>query len=246
MDRLWRRPGGAFRLVRYSVLAVAAAGTIGATVVIAPADPVLAIFAYAVLWLFYGLVARSTHRAEQRALAAVAPPPPPPPKVEEIAKDTSEWQDPETGLPGVREFRSTIARELARSRRYGEVNALVLLEVAPATAPDQPPASVPSPGPFVAAILRRACRETDAIARLDQTHFGVLLVGCNALGCQEFVHRVRTALGKSPYTQTADGHWVFVRSRAGWATTEAPIENVAQYVRLALQDMARRQPSLAA
>ncbi|GAB4322157.1 MAG: hypothetical protein Kow0010_02790 [Dehalococcoidia bacterium] len=233
-------------MVRFAVLALAAMGTIAATVVIAPTDTVLAIFAYAILWLLYALVARSTHRAEQRALDAVAPPPPPPPKVETIAEDTSEWQDPETGLPGVREFRSTISRELARSRRYGEVNALVLLEVAPATTPGMDLDSLPSPGPFVATILRKASRETDAIARLDQTHFGVLLVGCNSQGCQEFVHRVRTALSKSPYGQTSDGHWVFARTRAGWATTDDGIESVAQYVRAALKDMARRQPGLAA
>lgn len=246
MGRRSHKPGSAFRIVRYAVLAVAATGTVAATVAVAPSDPTLAIFAYAVLWLVYAVVARSTRRAEDRALAAVVPPPPPPPPVEPIAEDTSEWQDPETGLPAAREFRSAIARELARSRRYGEINALVLLEVVPAATPDMDTSSLPSPGPFVATILRKASRDTDAIARLDATHFGALLVGCNARGCQEFVHRVRTALGKSPYGQTADGHWVFARSRAGWATTEDDIENMAQYVRAALKDMARRQPDLAA
>lgn len=246
MGRLLHKPGSAFRVLRLAVLLFAAGGTVAATLFVAPADALLATLAYAMLWLVYAVVARSTRRAEAQALAALAPPPLPPPPVEPIAEDASDWQDPETGLAGVRDFRATITRELARSRRYGEVNALVLIEVVPVTTPGMGVDTLPSPGPFVARILRKAARETDAIARLDHNHFGVLLAGCNATGCQEFVHRLRTALGRSPYGQTADGHWVFARTRAGWATTEDGIEDVAQYVRTALKDMARRQPELAA
>jgi diguanylate cyclase (GGDEF)-like protein len=107
--------------------------------------------------------------------------------------------DRDTGIAARAAWEAAVGREIARSRRYGQpfCVALVDLEHAPDLEQDRDEARELLRD--VAQAWKRQLRETDLIARVGQSRFGVLLIGCLPAEARIAVDRVRAA--------TPPRHW---------------------------------------
>jgi len=140
-------------------------------------------------------------------------------------------RDSETGLPNLNELLIVLRREIARSSRYGDNSALAVFDLQ--VAAYQPTARYPlppSPAKFIAAMLLEAAREGDVVARLSINRFAVLLSECTESGAANFINRARTKLSTPPYTRTAEGKPLFVRSWAGFACWSREFTSAERYI----------------
>jgi len=87
--------------------------------------------------------------------------------------------DPQTGLLNARGWDGALFLQLERSRRTGEAASIALLEPAPTVA-----------SPEQIGAWRQALRVTDALARIDETRFAVLLADCALAEAQTVIERM--------------------------------------------------------
>jgi GGDEF domain-containing protein len=109
------------------------------------------------------------------------------------AEEVGGWADSATGLPGPSFWRTIVAAESARHRRYGGPVTVVLAELVglehlegPERA-DVEAAAVAATG----RVLRHACRASDHVVRLGHRLFGLLLPETNEIDAINFVERAR-------------------------------------------------------
>jgi GGDEF domain-containing protein len=149
-----------------------------------------------------------------------------------------EAMDPETGLPCQPQLAELLRREIARSQRYGDRTALAVFDVRitgfEATETQPTP---PSPAKHIAASLIEAARASDIVARLDETHFVVLLSESSDDGAAQFSERTRTKLGTSPFARLDDGKGVYVRAWAGWARWDESFATPGAYIAAAVAQL---------
>ena len=145
-----------------------------------------------------------------------------------------EYVDEESGLPNARQVHELLKREIARGLRYGDRTAVALYDVRPAAYQERDgQESRPSPARYVAACLLESARKSDIVARLDETHFVVVLTESDVEGAETFTERTRTKLGTTPFARAADATGLYVRAWAGAARWEASITTPAQYLQAA-------------
>lgn len=151
--------------------------------------------------------------------------------------------DSESGLGNDRELYELLRREIARSRRYGDRSTLVVFDircVGYKPTPEEP--LPPSPARHVAESLIACIREADFVARLDMTHFVVLLTECDREGARMFAERARTRIASSPYVRDeASGH-VYARAWAGYASWDPSITRPEDYLSAAMSEFERTRP----
>lgn len=143
--------------------------------------------------------------------------------------------DGESGLGNARQLADVLQREIARSVRYGDRSAIALFEVQvanfqPLTADELPP----SPARFVARTLTNALRDSDAVMRLDRTHFVAVLTECDADGGELLIARLRTLLSTKPYARNHDGSGIYARAWAAIAPWDPAYQDPETYIRAAL------------
>ncbi len=147
--------------------------------------------------------------------------------------------DAETGLPNASQLDELLRREIARSMRYGDRSALAIFDVR--ITGFQPGAGQavlpPSPARYIAATMLQAARTSDIVARVDTTHFAVVLAECDDAGAKLFCERLRTRLGTMPFAHTADGRGVYVRAWAGMARWDPAYTDPDAYVGAAVAQM---------
>ncbi len=151
---------------------------------------------------------------------------------------TAELVDPETGLPNSAQLHDLLRREIARSLRYGDRAALAIFDVRITgyhPAPGVP--APPSPAQYVASTMLEAARTSDIVARIDTTHFAVVLTECTDDGAVHFGDRLRTRLGTMPFAHTEDGKGIYVRAWSGVAHWNTAIETPGEFTELALQNL---------
>jgi GGDEF domain-containing protein len=144
--------------------------------------------------------------------------------------------DGETGLANSTALGRALRHEIARSRRYGRKASLALFEVqiVATRSSGVPP---PSPARFIAQALTAAARESDIVARVDETLFAVFLVEYDDARSEIFTERVRTALCSEPYARSSDGSGLYLRAWAGATDWDSSIEDPAAYLRAAYDDL---------
>lgn len=163
-------------------------------------------------------------------------------QVAELAVSRPQLADPETGLPNLMAFEEHLRREIARSLRYGDRTVLAVFDVRVVgfkPTRDQP--APPSPAPFIVETFRRSVRESDIIARLSLTRFGVLLTESDAIGGEALISRVRTFLAMEPYWREGPRAY-YVRSWAGAVSWEPEYHEPALYLKAAFDEMDRTRP----
>ncbi|MEO9254714.1 MAG: GGDEF domain-containing protein [Tepidiformaceae bacterium] len=108
--------------------------------------------------------------------------------------------DSESGLPNRRHLIDQLAREIARAQRYSHDMTLTMIEVARmgefqnAWGADATRAAVV----HVADTLRRVTRASDFLARVDESHFAVVLMQCDELQAGSFGERIALAVSNRP------------------------------------------------
>jgi len=146
--------------------------------------------------------------------------------------------DQETGLPNSTQLYDLLRREIARSLRYGDRAALAVFDVRITgyhPAPGVP--APPSPAHYVASTMLQAARTSDIVARIDTTHFAVVLTECTDDGAVLFSDRLRTRLGTMPFAHTDEGKGIYVRAWSGVAHWNASLETPEEFTALALQNL---------
>ena len=151
--------------------------------------------------------------------------------------------DAESGLGNQHELFAQLRREIARSRRHGDRSVLVVFDIRPVRNRSGSGAErLPSPVRHVSRTLLASIRESDLVARLDMTHFAVLLTECDHEGARLFVERVRTRISSTPYVRDEHLGDVYVRAWAGHASWEREINEPEQYVAAAMADLEHSRP----
>ena len=146
--------------------------------------------------------------------------------------------DPETGLPCPPQLTDLLRREIARSQRYGDRTSLAVFDVRiTGFQPTEEQPTPPSPARHIAASLMEAARASDIVARLDETHFVVMLTESSGEGAAQFCERTRTRLGTSPYARMDDGKAVYVRAWAGWAGWDPSFIAPEAYIAAAVEQL---------
>ncbi|MBE7519894.1 MAG: diguanylate cyclase [Thermoflexaceae bacterium] len=154
-------------------------------------------------------------------------------------------RDPETGLGNRRQLSDLLRREIARCLRYGDASALAVFDVRVAGfRPTGERPEPPSPASFVASILVDEARASDAVYRLDLTHFVVFLIEAGDEGCEQFTHRVRTAISRAPFTRNTNGSGIYVRAWAGWAAWQPRLTTPAAYLTAAMEALERTRSGM--
>lgn len=148
--------------------------------------------------------------------------------------------DSDSGLVSAATLKEAMRTEIARASRHGNPLALALFDVQVVSAAES--TTAPSPIDFIVSTFRRCARDSDVVARLDRSHFAVLLTESGAAGCQGFVDRLRSALSAEPYSER-EGARFYLQSRAGWATSLQGHATVSEFARAALQDLNSRYVS---
>ncbi len=147
--------------------------------------------------------------------------------------------DSESGLASLSAFRAALQREIARSRRHGLGSSLALFEVqVVARSPRR--LLPPSPARFIAEVLTKAARAGDVVARIDETHFAVLLVEWDDAASDVFTERVRTGLCSEPYARS-EGQGLYLRAWAGAVCWEPFMEDPDAYLRAAGAEIVERR-----
>jgi diguanylate cyclase (GGDEF)-like protein len=109
-------------------------------------------------------------------------------------------RDQDTGLPNRQYLTDELARDVARTARYGETLTLAVLQI---SGLDQLKATwgddvVRRAGKHVADTLRRITRTSDFIARIDESRFAALLVQCDQAQAAAFIDRASLAVANRP------------------------------------------------
>jgi diguanylate cyclase (GGDEF)-like protein len=109
-------------------------------------------------------------------------------------------RDQDTGLPNRQYLIDELARDVARTTRYGETLTLAVVQIAgvaqlKATWGDD---VVRRAGKHVADTLRRITRTSDFIARIDESRFAALLVQCDQEQSKAFIDRASLAVANRP------------------------------------------------
>lgn len=124
------------------------------------------------------------------------------------------WEDQLTALPGATFWQTLIAAESARHIRYRRPMTIVLAEVmgmdglAAHWGDDVADQAVVT----IARVLRKGCRTSDYVVRLDRARFGMLLTETDEVAAINFVERVRERCERQ-LRGTED-----VRVTFGWAS----------------------------
>lgn len=151
---------------------------------------------------------------------------------------STELVDQETGLPNAAQLYDLLRREIARSLRFGDRSALAVFDVRiTGYHPAPGVAAPPSPAHYVASTMLQAARTSDIVARIDTTHFAVVLTECTDDGAVLFSDRLRTRLGTMPFAHTDDGKGIYVRAWSGVAHWNASLETPEEFTALALQNL---------
>jgi GGDEF domain-containing protein len=146
--------------------------------------------------------------------------------------------DAETGLPCPPQLTELLRREIARSQRYGDRTSLAVFDVR--TTGFEPTAeqpTPPSPARHIAASLIEAARASDIVARLDETHFVVLLTESNGEGPAPFFVRSRTKLVTTPSPRLDNVKGQYVSSWAGWAGWDPSFNAPDAYIAAAVEQL---------
>jgi diguanylate cyclase (GGDEF)-like protein len=152
--------------------------------------------------------------------------------------------DPETGLPCPPQLTELLRREIARSQRYGDRTALAVFDVhVTGFTPDALHPKPPSPARHIAASLVECAREADIIARIDETHFVVMLTESDDNGAAQFAERTRTKLGTMPFARAVDGKGIYVRAWAGWERWNPSFQSPKEYLDAAMKQLQATRPS---
>lgn len=110
--------------------------------------------------------------------------------------------DSESGLPSRPHLIDQLSREIARAQRYNHDMSIVVIGVAQfeglRTCWGSQVAT--SAAVHVAHTLRRITRSSDFLARIDESHFAVVLMQCNAAQAAIFGERVSLAVSNRPLT----------------------------------------------
>lgn len=129
------------------------------------------------------------------------------------------WSDVLTGLLNRRGMEEEIAREEARSRRYGTPVAVILIEVLGLRGIAER-YGVPAGDTMLRAVgaaIRTGARGSDIVARYREDAFAAILPGAEIEGAQIFLQRVATA---AQFVRLPGGAIVPIQITAGLATRE--------------------------
>jgi GGDEF domain-containing protein len=147
--------------------------------------------------------------------------------------------DADSGLGNDRHLAEVLGREIARSLRHGGCAALAVFAIQPAGfRPLEPGERPPSFGRHLAKTLLKAARRSDAIARIDEHHFAVVLTECDRDGADALIGRVRTALTTGPYARNHDGSGIYARSWGAAVNWEPKFTTPEPYLQAALAELA--------
>ncbi|MCL4231169.1 MAG: diguanylate cyclase [Dehalococcoidia bacterium] len=108
--------------------------------------------------------------------------------------------DRETDLTNRAHLLAVLEREMALAVRHTQAMTLAVVEVKLAGERQLDPAAFRSMSLHVASALKRICRESDFIARLEGPRFAVVLTPCNAEQAFVFTERVQVAVENRPLT----------------------------------------------
>jgi GGDEF domain-containing protein len=225
------RRGTLFMRLAFGVCLV---GTVVTSIALGPDNLELASVIALVFWLSYALLAiRVTRKQLGEARRQV-----------EEQQDVSDTIDRETGLATASSFAEQVKREIARSLRYGDRTTLAVFDIRiTGFEPDKSQAAPPSPAEFITNTLAKSVRETDFVARLDLTHYAVLMTESDEVGGQALISRVRTWLALEPFIRDSQGRGVYVRAWAGCVAWRPEYHDSNLFLRAAVDDMERTRPS---
>ena len=216
------------------VLANCIAGSALAAMLIGPSNWAVALMLGAAFWLAYALITIRTMR-QQLSMAQ---------RAVEYHAEVPETVDHETGLMNTRAFHEVVKREIGRSLRYGDRTAIAVFDIRiVGFAPKQNEPHPPSPAVYIKKTFEKSVRETDVVARLDLTHFAVLMTESDEVGGQALISRVRTWLALEPYHRDASGKGIYVRAWAGAVAWQPEYLDAPMYLRAALDEMERTRPN---
>jgi diguanylate cyclase (GGDEF)-like protein len=114
--------------------------------------------------------------------------------------------DKETSLPNRPHLIDQLAREIARAQRYSHEMTITLIQLSrmrdlqAAWGADTANNAVL----HVADTLRRVTRASDFLARIDEDHFAVVLMQCDAMQAAAFGERVALAVSNRPLRSTSN------------------------------------------
>lgn len=222
------------RLFMKFVFGVCVAGTVVTSIALGPDNVLMAAIVALVFWLGYALLAiRVTRKQLEAARTVVAE-----------RDELPETVDRETGLANANSFAAHMKREIARSLRYGDRTALAVFDVRIAGyVPEKPNDAPPSPAEFIARTFQKSIRETDFVARLDLTHYAVLMTESDEVGGQALISRVRTWLALDPFMRDAAGRGIYVRAWAGCVAWRPEFHDSNVFLRAAVEEMERTRPN---
>ncbi|MBI2765754.1 MAG: diguanylate cyclase [Chloroflexi bacterium] len=147
--------------------------------------------------------------------------------------------DADSGLGNDRHLAEVLGREIARSLRHGGCAALAVFAIHPAGFRPLEPGERPPPfGRHLAKTLLKVARRSDAIARIDEHHFAVVLTECDEEGADALLGRVRTALTTGPYARNHDGSGIYARSWGAAVAWEPKFTTPEPYLHAALAQLA--------
>lgn len=209
-------------------------GTVVTSIALGPDNVLMAAVAALVFWLAYALLAVRITRKELEAA-----------RTEVAQRDQlPETVDRETGLANAGAFAAHVKREIARSLRYGDRTALAVFDVRIAGyIPEKPNDVPPSPAEFITRTFQKSVRETDFVARLDLTHYAVLMTESDEVGGQALISRVRTWLALDPFMRDASGRGIYVRAWAGCVAWRPEFHDSNVFLRAAVEEMERTRPN---
>jgi diguanylate cyclase (GGDEF)-like protein len=118
------------------------------------------------------------------------------------ATPEAEAVDAASGLPGRQQLIDQLSREIARVQRYSHEISIVVVGVAQfeelQTCWGGETAGVAAL--HVARSLQRVTRASDFVARVDASHFAIVLMQCNGEQARHFGERVSLAVSNRPLT----------------------------------------------
>ncbi len=209
-------------------------GTVVSSIALGPDRVAQAAIVALVFWLGYALLAiRVTRKQLDEARSVVA-----------ARNELPEAVDRETGLATASHFADQMKREIARSLRYGDRTTLAVFDIRiSGFIPEKPSDTPPSPAAFITTTLQKSVRETDFVARLDMTHYAVLMTESDEVGGQALISRVRTWLALEPFMRDAAGRGIYVRAWAGCVAWNPEYHDSNLFLRAAVEEMERTRPN---
>lgn len=113
--------------------------------------------------------------------------------------------DEETGLGNRLLLMKTLATEVARSKRYGSMSSLAVIETRVVGADAEDPSMAP-----VARTLVKQSRMSDGVYRLDLSRFVVVLTETTRQGAEIYLARTLRSVASKPFARTATGTPLYV------------------------------------